>query len=150
MTSPHDREPFKPDYQRAVGQAALCFAACEWNIVSCAERIRPRSIRRITGKNFTAGTIAEEFVNVVRNMPTIPERDELSEVAERFRALIRLRNRIVHGKPCTGPNGEARLYSRGVLEIPELEAAADSFAECSQEANRLLHGFLSTYEPNER
>lgn len=150
MTWPRDRQGFKLDYQRAVGQAALCFAACQWNIVNCAERIRPRSIRTITGKNFNAGTIAEEFVNVVRNMPPSPERDELSEVAERFRALVPLRNRIIHGKPCTGPNGEARLYSRGVLEIPELEAAADAFSECSIEANRLLHGFLSTYEPNGR
>jgi len=58
-------------------------------------------------------------------------------------------NRILHGKPCTGPNGESRLSSTAVLEIPDLEHAADVFALCRGSLNRLSYGFLASYKPSE-
>jgi len=147
MTPARNRQPFKSDYVSAVGRATLCFTLCEWNVVYCCERIQPGTLQRIVGDELTAGRIAKRFVNLVSRMSNSAESTELLAVANRFSDLVTLRNRIIHGKPCTGPNGEARLSSTGVLEVPELEAAADSFAECSDEANRLLHGFLSTYSP---
>ena len=79
-------------------------------------------------------------------LPRSPEREELKTLAAEFLRLVVLRNGILHGKPCTAPSGEQRLSSNGIiLEIADLERAADEFAACSIELNKLLHGFLSTF-----
>jgi hypothetical protein len=137
------RQPVKADYTHALGHAAYCFAICEWNVVWSCEKISPGSLRRIVDDELTAGQIARVFIDLTARMKPSPGRDELAVLAERFRILVRRRNEILHGKPCTGPNGEARLSAPGVLEIPDLEAAADSFSQCAIEVNALLHGFLS-------
>nr|WP_288256503.1 hypothetical protein [uncultured Pseudomonas sp.] len=141
------RSPVKLDYIEALGRATYTFASLEWQVVWCAEKIQPSSIRKIVDKEMTAGTIANFFVNVVRNMPKIPEREELAILAARFMELVKVRNNIIHGKPCTGPNGESRLSGNKVIEIPDLEQAADDFVECGGKLNSLYYGFLKTYEP---
>lgn len=141
------RSPVKSDYSNALGLAVFTFATCEWQVVSCSEKIRPGSVRRIVADELTAGKIAKFFIDVTRNMPRSKEREELRQAAETFAQLVERRNTIVHGKPCTGPNGEARLSSEQVLEIGDLEAAADAFTACGIELNRLYYGFLSTFTP---
>lgn len=98
-------------------------------------------------EELTAGRIAKRFIDLVRNMPKSAAREELSAAAQEFARLVQVRNEILHGKPCTGPNSEARLSSSRVLEIVDLEDAADAFSECSSKVNGLLHGFLKTYVP---
>jgi len=44
--------------------------------------------------------------------------------------------------------GDAHLSAGRVLEIEDLENAADAFRECSGKPNELLHGFLNSYVPN--
>lgn len=139
------RQQVGSDYAAALGLAAYCFASCEWNVVWCTERISPGSLKRITGDEMTAGRIARFFINVTRNMPRLPERDELQSLAATFAELVLLRNRIAHGKPCSGPSGESRLSAQSILEISDLEEAADAFSTCSIALNRMLHGFLATY-----
>jgi hypothetical protein len=95
----------------------------------------------------TAGRIAKYFIDLTRNVPRSREREELSQAAQTFARLVEERNNIIHGKPCTGPNGEPRLSSKNVIEIPDLEDAADSFTACSIELNRLFYGFLLSYVP---
>ncbi|SRR5258706_1782165 len=141
------RQPIKPDYMHALGTATFCFAICEWNAVYCAERIRPGSLGAFAKDELTAGKIAKKLLDLTRSMPKSAEREELIAAAQAFTGLVPLRNDILHGKPCTGPNGEARLSTAKVFEIPDLEDAADVFSACSIELNRLLHGFLSTYKP---
>lgn len=141
------RQPIKSDYTEALGTAAFCFSFCEWNAVYCAERIRPGSLRQFVDEELTAGKIARKLNDLTRNMPKSNEREELVAAAKAFADLVTLRNNILHGKPCTGPSGEARLSAAQILEIPDLEKAADSFSACGIELNRLLHGFLSTYKP---
>jgi hypothetical protein len=102
---------------------------------------------RIVDEEMTAGKIAKYFIDLTRNMPRSREREELSNAAKIFAGLVVDRNRILHGKPCTGPNGESRLSSTSVIEIPDLEDAADSFVACGSELNRLSYGFLSAYVP---
>ncbi|WP_423912696.1 hypothetical protein [Caballeronia sp.] len=80
-------------------------------------------------------------------MPKSPQRQELAAAAQEFIDLVAIRNAIVHGKPCTGPSGEARLSARKVFEVSDLDEAADSFSACGIVVNRLLHGFLTTYIP---
>ena len=147
MKGDRNRQPVKPDYTHALGQAAFCFAICEWNAVWSCERISPGSLRKIVDDELTAGRIAKRFIDLVRNMPKSTTRDELSASAQDFARLVRVRNDILHGKPCTGPNGEARLSSSRALEIIDLEDAADAFSECSSKVNGILHGFLKTYVP---
>lgn len=145
MTNDRLRQPFKPDYTHALGMAASCFAILEWNAVYCAERINPGALSQILSSELTAGQVAKKLLDLTRNMPPSKEREELKKAASSFADLVPLRNNIFHGKPCTGPNGEARLSSQKVIEIPDLENAADAFSLCSIELNRLLHGFLATY-----
>jgi hypothetical protein len=148
MNNDRLRQPFKLDYNQALGTAASCFAICEWNGVYCAERIKPGALNQMVSAELTAGQIAKKLFNIVRNMPPSNEREELTNAAQWFAQLVPLRNKILHGKPCTGPNGEARLSSSSVIEIVDLENAADAFSACSIELNRLLHGFLATYIPH--
>jgi hypothetical protein len=141
------RQPIDPDYMHALGTATFCFAICEWNAVYCAERICPGSLGTFIKDEFTAGKIAKKLIDLTRNMPKTTERDELIAAAQAFAALVPLRNSILHGKPCTGPNGKARVSNTKIFEIPDFQDAADAFSACSIELNRLLHGFLSTYKP---
>jgi len=56
----------------------------------------------------TAGTIAKRFIDATRNMPKIKERKQLKALAQTFMELVQIRNQIMHGKPCTSPNGDQR------------------------------------------
>lgn len=147
MNNDRLRQPFNSDYNQALGTAASCFAICEWNAVYCAERIKPGALNQMVSTELTAGQIAKKLLDIVRNMPPSNERVELTNAAQSFAQLVPLRNKILHGKPCTDPNGEACLSSPSVIEIADLENAADAFSACSIELNRLLHGFLATYSP---
>jgi hypothetical protein len=144
------RQPLDPDYMHALGTATFCFAICEWNAVYCADRIRPGALRAFTEDELTAGKIAKKLTDLVRNMSKSKLRDQLLVAAQEFTAVVRLRNTILHAKPCTGPNGKARLSSRKVLEIPDLEDAPDEFSACSSKLNELLHGPLSSYKPTQK
>ena len=148
MKDHRNRQPVKPDSTHALGQAAFCFSICEWNVVWSCEKIKPGALRKIVGDELTAGRIAKCFIDLVRNMPKSASREDLSAVAQEFAQLVKIRNQILHGKPCTGPNGDARLSSGRVLEIVDLEYAADAFSECSSKVNELLSGFLKAYVPN--
>jgi hypothetical protein len=141
------RQPIKADYAYALGTAVFCFAMCEWNAVYCAERISPGALGKIVNDEMTAGKIAKKLLDLVRNMPKSKERENLMVVAQSFADLVLLRNEILHGKPCTGPNEDACLSSQSVIEIHDLEQAADQFSACSIEFNRFLHGYLATFIP---
>jgi hypothetical protein len=141
------RQPLNPDYAHALGHAAYCFALCEWQVVWCCQKIRPGSLSRIVGEELTAGKIAKRFLDLTRNMRPSADREKLKGSAEKFAALVRRRNEIFHGKPCTGPSGEARLSGATVIEIPDLEDAAGAFSECAIELNQSFYGFLATYVP---
>ena len=150
MSNDRLRQSFKSNYNHALGVAVSCFAICEWNAVYCAERIKPGALNKMLNDEFTAGKIAKKLLGLARNMQPSKEREELKAAAQSFAELVPLRNNILHGKPCTGPDGEARLSSKSVIEISDLENAADAFSTCSIELNRLLHGFLATYSPLSR
>lgn len=117
MRDDRKRQPVRDDYALALGRAAYCFVICEWNVVWCCEKIRPGRLKKIVGEELTGGAIAKVFVDLTRNMPKCPERDELSRAAQTFLGLVKVRNSIFHGKPCTGPSGDARLNAEKVLEL---------------------------------
>ena len=139
------RNPVKPDYVQALGLAAFTFATLEWQVVWSCERIQPGALRKIVDEALTAGTIAKRFIDLSRNMPKSEEREILKQIAADFSSLVITRNQILHGKPCAGQNGDSRLSSMGIIEIPELEEAADAFTECASRLNSIYYGFLMTY-----
>lgn len=147
MKNDRKRQPVKSDYCETLGLATFCFATCEWNVVWCCERIKPGSLERFVREELTAGTIGKRFSDIARCMPKSDEREQLKGLAANFLKLVELRNSMLHGKPCTGPNGEARLYSGKVIEITDLEDTADRFSDCSIKLNGLLHGFLAKFSP---
>jgi hypothetical protein len=136
------RIPLAADYASALGVAAYCFASCEWNVVWCCERIKPGALQKIIKEKLTAGGIAKRFTDLIRNMAASKERKELEALAVEFARLVEVRNGIAHGKPCTAPSGEQRLSSTSIVEIADLERAADEFAACSISLNAVLYGFL--------
>ncbi len=141
------RSPLKPDYAEALGRAAFTFATCEWQVAWCLEKIKPGSLGKVVGEELTAGKIAKRFIDACRSMPKSKEREALIAISLRFSDLVEERNRILHGKPCTGPNGEPRLSGPTVIEIADLDDAADEFVDCSGQLNAAFYGFLSTYTP---
>ncbi|RYH65417.1 MAG: hypothetical protein EON54_05825 [Alcaligenaceae bacterium] len=148
MKDDRKRQAVKSNYVEALGLATYCFSSLEWQVVWCCEKIKPGTLNKIVGKEMTAGTIATTFSNLARNMPSSPAREELVKLGEEFFRLKDVRNDIVHGKPCSGPNDESRLCGSKVIEINDLEDAADSFAACGIELNALSYGFLATYKPS--
>ncbi len=143
MNDDRKRVPLASGYAFALGTVTYCFARCEWDVVWCCERIQPGALRRMA--QLRAGAIAIRFENLIKRMPSSPERQELQTLAGRFTQLVKIRNGILHGKPCTAPRGEQRLSSGAILEVADLERSADDFTECSSGLNSLLHGFLSTF-----
>lgn len=132
------RSPVKSDYVTAVGLATYTFATCEWQVVWCSEKIQPGSLKKLAGADKTAGKIAKAFIDLTRNMTKSTGREELKAAAKEFARLVEIRNSIVHGKPCTGPNGDARLSAGKVLELVDIEDAADAFTACGIDLNRLF------------
>lgn len=141
------RCPVEKSYVEAIGMATYTFARLEWQVVWCMEKISPESIRKVVGEEMTAGTIAKRFMDATRNMPKSKEREQLKNLSKRFMKLVQVRNNIMHGKPCTSPEGEQRLSGKEVIEIDDLANAADDFVECGGELNALFYGYLSTYTP---
>lgn len=138
------RCPVEKEYVEALGLAAYTFARLEWQVVWCMEKIRPKSIHKVVGEEMTAGTIAKKFIDATRNMPKSKEREALKKLAQKFMELVQIRNQIMHGKPCTSPNGDQRLSNNEIIEIATLESSADDFVECGGKLNDLFYGFLKT------
>ncbi|GAB3672242.1 hypothetical protein [Salinisphaera aquimarina] len=147
MSDDRKRIPVDTEYVNALGLAVYTFARLEWQVAWCSEKIKPGALQKITSEELTAGKIAKHFANLVRNMPKSGARNELSELAKEFTYLVDQRNEIVHGKPCTAPDGKQRLSSRSIIEISKLEHAADSFVRCGGKLNAMFYGFLQEYVP---
>lgn len=131
-------------YIAALGLAVFTFARCEWQAVWCCERIKPGALDKIVSKRMTAGQIAKHFADLVRNMPKSRKRGYLLGASKEFTAIVDMRDRIVHGKPCTALDGAQRLNdANGIIETHDLEAAADAFTSCANRLNELFYGFLA-------
>jgi len=126
------RIPVDGDYVASLGRAAYVFAVMEWNAVWCCELLDDGYLNELGRK--TAGAIAEDFARLAALHPDPGIRSELTDAAEAFRLLVRVRNLLLHGKPGTAPGGNQMLFDRGRAWTPELiDAAADDFAQCCAE-----------------
>ncbi len=127
----------------AIGRAAYVFAALEWNVAWCCEKLQPGYLNTITAKKKTAGTVARNFLALAQKAPASAAANCLTYGTE-FGRLVEVRNGIMHGKPGTvTPTGEQRLFHSGApWTIEMLDDAADQFAKCSIAFNDILHNQL--------
>jgi hypothetical protein len=142
------RTPVERDYAAVLGYATFIFATFEWNVAWCGEKLERGFLSGIRG--CTAATIGVRFQRVVESKTGLDKgsRDRLLTVASRFRTLAKERNRLMHAKPCTDPEGRASLSftdgAKAAYWSPERIAdVAHAFEEASGEANDLLHHALS-------
>lgn len=128
-------------YVDALGRALFCFAALEWNVVWCCERLRSGYINGLKRK--TAGVIAKDFSALSTSTTNAELNAEMQRLGAEFGALVDIRNSIMHGKPGTAPNKDQRLFRDGsAITIDDVNKAADQFTACSIELNSLLYGAL--------
>jgi hypothetical protein len=133
-------------YVEALGRAAYAFALLEWNAIWCCERMEPKYMHkpgRAKSKKRTAGEIAEDLVTWSKNHL---HRSACLPPARKFQRLVKVRNRIVHGKPAHEASiGKDRLFNDGVAwTTAMINDEADNFTECSDLLNQLLHNELQT------
>lgn len=136
------RVPVEAGYVHALGFATYCFSRLEWDVVWCCEKIAAGSINALAEK--TAGNIARQFIKIVSAMPSSNDQIALLAAASDFKALVEIRNGIMHGKPGTDVDGGQRLYRDGTAwTVDSLNVAADRFTECSSRLNAMLYAFLA-------
>jgi hypothetical protein len=99
------RYSLEAEYARSLGRALFVFAALEWNSAHCCEKISPGYLNNLKKK--TAGNVADDLIDLVRTLrPVVWASHETA--CEEFKTLVKLRNRIAHGKPGTASNGDQR------------------------------------------
>jgi len=103
------RIPAEHPYLAALGSAAYIFTYLEWQIISLGELLEPGFV--YTSAKKTAGDIGKAFLRIVQKNPslTTSARQQLEFVANVFRDLVILRNRLLHAKPAT-IEGQQRLH----------------------------------------
>jgi len=135
------RVPLEAKYLEALGRAVYVFAALEWNVVGCCERIKPDCINKIS--ELTSGKISKVFNNLLDDIQDESTRLIAITLAAWFADLVKKRGGINHGKPGMGEDGGQQLFRFGKpWLIPELEQVTDEFAACGGWFNDLLNDHL--------
>lgn len=121
MTSiTHDfRTPLDHEYATDLGYALYIFATLEHDIRWLGEHLHPGFATWTRRK--TAHQIAERFASLVSLAATLHDdvRKDAAILAVDFLELVKDRNALVHGMPCTAPDGSQRLtdvaHGHGIL-----------------------------------
>ena len=130
-------------YVAALGLVVYCFAICEWNAVWSAEKLQPGYVSTIEPRRKTAGTIAQDLLDLVDAIQDPALKAICQPPAEEFKLLVRERNGLLHGKPGTAPNGDQRLFRGGaVWTIDMIDDFADRVTACSILLNDMIHQHL--------
>jgi hypothetical protein len=134
--------PAMDDYLLALGRATYNFTYLESAVVWLAETIEPGFLQWSIGQ--TAGGIANRFTALAKR-GTSADADQLLSVAKSFAAFTVERNQLLHGKPCTAPDGSQILsyHGKGIVTqwtIPAIYDYAARVAVLSRSLSNLLHG----------
>ena len=150
MTERTRRIPVSAEYANALGYAVYCFCYLEWGAIWIIERFKPKYVQKIQAQKITARDVAKKLSTVATGAKGLEEpiHKRLIAFATLFRDLVESRNRLVHGKPFTGENGEQRLrYESKAVKvdwtIDEINSLAKQFEDASIEANELFHKHLA-------
>ncbi len=137
------RTPIAADYVTALGRALYNFAALEGGIVSLARRLQLGFW--YTALKLTAGQIADRFKGFAEALPVSDQdRDDAIKLADDFVALVKIRNRLMHGMTHTAADGSQglfyRLDNRDISwTVESIHEAAQAFEEASGRANAMLY-----------
>lgn len=145
MQNPRDLIQLEEQYARLIGQAAYCFAICEWNAVWSAERLQTGYVATIESKRKTAGVIASDLVSLVNAISDPALMAICLPPSLEFKRLVQERNALLHGKPGTTTAGSQRLFRSGTeWTTAAIETFADEVADCSILLNDMVHQHLAT------
>ena len=127
--------PLDAAYAEALGRAVFVFARLEWSAVWICQKLAPGYINSLGVK--TAGRIAIDLIDLTS---TAPNAAAFAAPCAEFKRLVDTRNKLLHGKPGTAPNGDQNLFDRGsAWTIDKINDAADEFASCDRSLNPLMH-----------
>jgi hypothetical protein len=144
MANERKLQPFRDEseYLHAIGEAVAIFNILEWNAVWVCEAIDPGSISRLAEK--TAGAVATTLKKLVDGLSAGPEKTELLNAANTFSELVKVRNGLIHGRPCTDSTTQKPMLSDDeVWTVQRLNKAADDFSKCSLPLNNHAHMLLN-------
>jgi hypothetical protein len=138
------RVTYQPEYAEALGLAAFCFARCEWDASYCCERLSPGYLSTIEPDKKTAGKIANELKSLVSNLTNEELKALCETAAEEFAEVVKVRNALLHGKPCTAPDGDQVLSGHdGIWTVEMIQGFADRATACQIKLNDILHQHLT-------
>lgn len=134
--------PLPPaSYLHALGTAAYAFAYLEGSIIDLIEQLSPG--QAIGPGMVDSGPTASSYAKMLRQAASSPSaqleallQEQVRAVADRFDALARERNDILHAHPMTAVDGTQRLYRWGKGRAIELTPdllfmAASDFADAA-------------------
>ena len=135
-----------PAYLKAVGQAFYNFTYLEWCVVWTIVRLSADGFASVP-RGQTAQKIAQALTKSIdATSPPLPAnlRKRLVKFDERFRAAIKLRNKLLHAHPYTASDSTQRLSGGGHdWPIGGVEDAAKSFEDAAIFGNEIFHGDLA-------
>lgn len=145
MANERKLQPFRDEseYLHAIGEAVAIFNILEWNAVWVCEAIDPGSITQLAEK--TAGAVATTLKKLVTGLSEVPEKTDLLNAANKFGELVKVRNGLIHGRPCTDSATQKPMLSDDdIWTIQRLNDAADDFSKCSLPLNFHAHKLLNS------
>lgn len=130
------RTPIDPGYADLLGRALYCFARMEWDAAYICQELQDGYLKLVPTK--TAGNIARDLERLTSSL----EIDACAPFAtwvSKFRELVEVRNKLVHGNPGSVDGGQF-LFNQGIpWTIERMNEAADDFTECQTHLNDLVY-----------
>lgn len=141
--------PVATAYAEMLGRALFNFAILEWNVVNIADRLQPGFASDFLQRQeqTSAGKLARQFESLVATAAAPAElRPRLYQLAESFKAEVKLRNTLIHAQPCTAPETGDQVLSRWrqseptkIWTLEEVAGVGREFGALAVEAGQLLH-----------
>jgi hypothetical protein len=131
-----DRFPCGEAYLRALGRAVYNFSVLEYSVVWVIELIEPGYMKTYQVGKKTAGTVARDFKENIKKLPSGPIRAKLEGLTARFRQLAIDRNDLLHANPAAIPNGDSHLIKANTTRFiawaePHVVATATKFQDAA-------------------
>jgi hypothetical protein len=102
------RLPVDEGYYKLIGQATYAFTYLEWSVVCIGDKIAPGFLNEAAPK--TAGSIGLLLESKVKTFAgDAALTAEIADLAGKFRALAKRRNKLLHAHPAT-LHGKQRLH----------------------------------------
>jgi hypothetical protein len=140
----------EPVYLQALGQAFYNFTYLEWVVVWTIVKLGSDGFDSVP-KGKTALNIASALAKAIDNTsPPLPKelRRQLVKFEEKYRAAIKVRNKLLHAHPFTGSDGKPQLGGGGhEWPLHRVYEVAQQFEEAAITGNDIFHGKVAKVRP---